>query len=110
MIRSCPLKMPMCLTGPCPERAPCCSTAATSSGRTGRKTMQRRFGTGSGAATGPPRTAYVDDRMRPKESHGRDIEFKAEHGTLLRGWHYLPDQRTTHDGAYASEQSFFAYS
>ena len=41
---------------------------------------------------------------------GKDIEFKAEHGTLLRGWHYLPDQRTTHDGGYASEQSFFAYS
>ena len=24
----------------------------------------------------------------------KDIEFKAEEGTLLRGWHYLPDQRT----------------
>jgi cephalosporin-C deacetylase-like acetyl esterase len=24
----------------------------------------------------------------------KDIEFKAEDGTLLRGWHYLPDQRT----------------
>jgi pimeloyl-ACP methyl ester carboxylesterase len=42
------------LAGPCPECAPCCSTAATLSGRTARMTTRRLSWTGSAAATELP--------------------------------------------------------
>ena len=37
----------------------------------------------------------VPDRAAAKEETMRkDIEFKTQDGVMLRGWHYLPEQRS----------------
>jgi hypothetical protein len=61
--------------GPCPERAPSCSRAATSSGRTARKTTRRR----SWAATEPPSDGIC---CGPQREPSRRFIAKARLGRL----------------------------